>query len=90
MRTLISAKVTIDGGDWQDLKKIMPEWVINLLERRIDLSIVEKIKNGTRTWITKASSGEDVDLISKSGNWKENQTASYGFDQNHSCKRRKN
>ena len=44
MRTLISAKVTIDGGDWQDLKKIMPEWVINLLERRIDLSIVEKIK----------------------------------------------
>ena len=63
------SKVTIDGCDWQALKKRMPEWVINLLQRKTDLSIVEKMKNGTRTWITKSSNGKDVDLMSNKGNW---------------------
>ena len=65
------SKVTIEGCDWQDLKKIMPEWVINLLQRKTDLSIVEKMKNGTRTWITKSSNGKDVDLMSNKGNFKD-------------------
>ena len=70
-------RLTIDGGkevpsnDWQDLKKKVPEILINLVERKDDFSIVEKMNNGMRTWILKGANGTGKDLMSNIGRWEE-------------------
>ena len=77
MTSIEDIRLTIDGGkevpsnDWQDLKKKVPEILINLVERKDDFSIVEKMNNGMRTWILKGANGTGKDLMSNIGRWEE-------------------
>ena len=67
------SKVTIEGCDWQDLKKMaqMPKWVMNILEGKPDFSIVENMNNGMRTWIVRSANGMEKDLLLDTDFWEE-------------------
>ena len=66
-------RLTIDGCSWQDLKKKgqMPNWVMNMLERKSDFSIVEKMNNGMRTWIVRSANGTEKDVLFDRDFWEE-------------------
>ena len=66
-------RLTLDGCDWQDLKKMaqMPKWVMNILEGKPDFSIVENMNNGMRTWIARSVNGTEKDLLLDTDSWEE-------------------
>ena len=66
-------RLTLDGCDWQDLKKMaqMPKWVMNILEGKPDFSIVENMNNGMRTWIVRSANGTEKDVLFDRDFWEE-------------------
>ena len=67
------ARLTLDGCDWQDLKKMaqMPKWVMNMLEGKPDFRIVEKMNNGMRAWIARSANGTEKDSLLDTDFWEE-------------------
>ena len=66
-------RLTIDGGNWQDLKKMgqMPKWVMNMPEGKPDFRIVETMNNGMRAWIARSANGTEKDSLLDADFWEE-------------------
>ena len=70
-------KLKIEGGevlpsnDWQDLKNMVPETLIHIVEGKADFSIIEILNNGKRTWVERGVGGKAEDLMPATGYWHE-------------------
>ena len=70
-------KLKIEGGeilpsnDWQDLKNMVPETLIHIVEGKANFSIVEILNKGRRTWVERGVGGKAEDLMPATGYWHE-------------------
>ena len=70
-------KLKIEGGEllpsnhWQDLKNMVPETLIHIVEGKANFSIVEILNKGRGTWVERGVGGKAEDLMPATGYWHE-------------------
>ena len=68
-------KLKIEGGEllpsnhWQDLKNMVPETLIHIVEGKANFSIVEILNKGKRTWLERGVGDKAEDLMPATGYW---------------------